>query len=232
MSSSRLLPLLHCPLCPPNSPLVSPVTLRCGHTVCAAHLDPEINECPLPVCPPPIPDAMAGLRIPADSNVIYHPAVIPENAVPDTGNLGADHGADVTVNKLVGIVTHYHNQTSRTTAVTAPESDADDDDDDEPPARAHTPARRSHSRPSTGSDSSHNSSRRPAKRRKRHAESQRQPSPEFSDESSRFDKELLTELTCEICFMLYYQPVTTPCQHVCILSFFHHCRMAHLQFYL
>ena len=28
------------------------------------------------------------------------------------------------------------------------------------------------------------------------------------------DKELLTELCCEICFAIYYQPVTTPCQHV------------------
>jgi hypothetical protein len=24
---------------------------------------------------------------------------------------------------------------------------------------------------------------------------------------------------CEICFMLFYQPVTTPCQHVRISSF-------------
>jgi hypothetical protein len=31
---------------------------------------------------------------------------------------------------------------------------------------------------------------------------------------ARFEKELLTELTCEICFTLFYQPVTTPCQHV------------------
>ncbi|KAF8450734.1 PUA-like domain-containing protein [Boletus edulis BED1] len=28
-----------------------------------------------------------------------------------------------------------------------------------------------------------------------------------------FEKTLSTELTCEICFMLLYQPVTTPCQH-------------------
>lgn len=30
----------------------------------------------------------------------------------------------------------------------------------------------------------------------------------------RFNKELLDHLTCEICFMLLFQPVTTPCQHV------------------
>ncbi|KAI0269157.1 PUA-like domain-containing protein [Gloeopeniophorella convolvens] len=31
--------------------------------------------------------------------------------------------------------------------------------------------------------------------------------------ADRFEKELLTELSCEICFMLLYQPVTSPCQH-------------------
>jgi hypothetical protein len=29
-----------------------------------------------------------------------------------------------------------------------------------------------------------------------------------------FEKELLSELTCEICYVMFYQPVTTPCQHV------------------
>ncbi|KAJ7638831.1 PUA-like domain-containing protein [Roridomyces roridus] len=31
--------------------------------------------------------------------------------------------------------------------------------------------------------------------------------------NNRFEKELLTELSCEICFMLLYNPITTPCQH-------------------
>ena len=29
-----------------------------------------------------------------------------------------------------------------------------------------------------------------------------------------FDKRLLEELTCHICYVLFYKPVTTPCQHV------------------
>lgn len=40
------------------------------------------------------------------------------------------------------------------------------------------------------------------------------------DPQTRIDKELLTELNCEICFTIYYQPVTTPCQHVSRLFFF------------
>lgn len=34
------------------------------------------------------------------------------------------------------------------------------------------------------------------------------------DAQGRFEKDLISELTCEICFMLLYRPVTTPCQHV------------------
>jgi hypothetical protein len=42
-------------------------------------------------------------------------------------------------------------------------------------------------------------------------------SPRTGDDSRTtgdVNKELLTELSCEICFAIYYQPVTTPCQHV------------------
>ena len=40
------------------------------------------------------------------------------------------------------------------------------------------------------------------------------------DPQTRIEKELLTELSCDICFTIYYQPVTTPCQHVSRLLFF------------
>lgn len=39
------------------------------------------------------------------------------------------------------------------------------------------------------------------------------PGATGGDLRSIIDKELLTELSCEICFAIYYQPVTTPCQH-------------------
>ena len=49
----------------------------------------------------------------------------------------------------------------------------------------------------------------------------RQDPGEGGDENfqTRIEKELLTELNCEICFTIYYQPVTTPCQHVSCLLF-------------
>ncbi|KAK0206564.1 PUA-like domain-containing protein [Desarmillaria ectypa] len=39
------------------------------------------------------------------------------------------------------------------------------------------------------------------------------PSHEFPSGMTCRQKRLLTDLTCEICYMLLYEPVTTPCQH-------------------
>lgn len=46
------------------------------------------------------------------------------------------------------------------------------------------------------------------------AEPHQVPGENVEDSRSNVDKELLTQLSCEICFAIYYQPVTTPCQHV------------------
>ena len=45
-------------------------------------------------------------------------------------------------------------------------------------------------------------------------EPRRDPGGTGDDSQISGAKELLTELSCEICFAIYYQPVTTPCQHV------------------
>lgn len=39
---------------------------------------------------------------------------------------------------------------------------------------------------------------------------------------TKLEKDLMAELTCEICFMLLYQPITTPCQHVRFFSLLPH----------
>lgn len=51
------------------------------------------------------------------------------------------------------------------------------------------------------------------------AEPRRDPEGDDDDPQTRIEKELLTELSCDICFTIYYQPVTTPCQHVSRLLF-------------
>ena len=51
------------------------------------------------------------------------------------------------------------------------------------------------------------------------AEPRRDPGGGDEGPQTRIEKELLTELSCDICFTIYYQPVTTPCQHVSCLLF-------------
>ncbi|KAJ7498903.1 PUA-like domain-containing protein [Mycena latifolia] len=165
-------------------PLRAPTTLACGHTVCAAH--PTV-PCPLPQCSPPA---------------------------------GPAPKLDVTINKIIALLDRVLQDDDQ--------SDADDEDDrDDAPPRSPTVR----PRPDTASGPS-----RPRKRQRLHqadeeddddgdllshlrAVSARQretlprtpllgPRPDQS-----LEKELLTELSCEICFMLLYTPVTTPCQH-------------------
>ena len=52
------------------------------------------------------------------------------------------------------------------------------------------------------------------------AEPRQDPDENVQDMRAKVDKELLTQLSCEICFAIYYQPVTTPCQHVSRLFVF------------
>ena len=49
----------------------------------------------------------------------------------------------------------------------------------------------------------------------------------FADDA-RLEKAILNELTCVVCFVLLYEPVTTPCQHV-FLILFHSLSFSHLQ---
>ena len=46
------------------------------------------------------------------------------------------------------------------------------------------------------------------------AEPRRDPEESDQEPRTRINKELLTELSCDICFTIYHHPVTTPCQHV------------------
>ena len=204
-------PLLHCPLC--HSRLVNPTTLHCGHSLCSRHLEaPSSSSCPVPACSE---KPATGPRIPSQSRVRYTPA---QNPIVPAPVAIPDYRSDVVLNKIITLVDR---------ALEAPpHPDSDDDDDDD-----------------TSSTSSRDSSHRPRKRRKQHhhhddddddepdllshlrsvAAQERTippdvpliPFPPPPDPAlQEFDKKLLDELTCHICYVLFYQPVTTPCQHV------------------
>ncbi|KIP10630.1 hypothetical protein PHLGIDRAFT_125485 [Phlebiopsis gigantea 11061_1 CR5-6] len=107
ITPDALLPLLACPLCryAQGTPqlLDAPTTLRCGHTVCTAHLAAPSAEgaargrCPIPTCTA----RSAPSLVHPDAYVGFAPA-------PDTGVLPSAGAAaarvDVTVNKVVELV--------------------------------------------------------------------------------------------------------------------------------
>ncbi|KAI0638226.1 hypothetical protein C8Q77DRAFT_1215091 [Trametes polyzona] len=240
MLPGDLLPLLHCPLCAPPALLRAPVTLHCGHTVCAAHLAsssapsssrasdtaPSLPSCPLPTCP------SAPARAPA---TFSHPPPL-----------------DVTVNKLIEILNappveeapppSYHDDPDERTDTEYEADSASDLEylplppqsptnvasrDPSPPSReidqvgrVSTPSpTRSNPRHRSRSPSEASPRLPPRKRRRRlHrrvSPPQARTSPHRTDHDpqARIEKELLSELTCEICFGLLWQPLTTPCQH-------------------
>lgn len=208
---ATLFAALVCPLC--HLSLRCPTTLACGHSLCAFHVTdlPDLNSdspakssdppakpsdspakslllprCPLPGCSASTPRrSSVGSTISTSSRVRYRPAPATDDAaLPIQPRTVPDPRPDVSLNKVLSLVRH---------AKQALEASSDDG--------------------------------RPRKRQRHQSPDdddedlpgyvQRLASPSPSDGIlSRFQKNLLAELTCEICFVLLYQPITTPCQHV------------------
>ncbi|CAA7259772.1 unnamed protein product [Cyclocybe aegerita] len=185
-----LAPLLRCPVC--HDTQRAPTTLHCGHSLCHHHLDAPSSSCPV--------------------------------------------AAYVTLNKVIALIDRT---TARLDDLQTPDTDAreDDDDDDDPvpSTSARTLDRRnSGPRPRKRHKHSHNSTdedddepdllshlRSTAARDRLVPRDiplipSHPPTPPPASRDTvlaEFDKKLLDELTCHICYLLFYQPVTTPCQH-------------------
>lgn len=277
LTPDLFLPLLNCPLCDPPGLLTSPITLRCGHTVCLSHVTepPEppsssfvsdlltsiastskrklpLPPCPIPTCPSvnsPSDNATAE-QLPRHplSRVNYLPPP-PLPYLPQQDNHPEEKPlplrVDVTLNKVMNLVTLSqpwfldNAAPSRRNTLPFPEDDEhtdsepeeDTEGDDTPDPGRHSDLDR---RPSFASvpdaslpnrasrrprPHSRSPSRRPRKRPRRTRQQPAHDRPTVAAEpplsaSARFEKELLAELTCQICFGLLWQPVTTPCQHV------------------
>jgi hypothetical protein len=232
---------LRCPICPSHSTLTAPVTLYCGHTVCAIHVahppssssstQPlllRLTPCPLRACTAS-PAAPSPLNIPPSSNVTVFPALGHDE--PDAASAFAtipDSRVDVTVNNLATIIHRYDQQLQAHTPQHLPRVDSgcgsDSETDEEIlDARDSSPTPGSSANTGEGPSiprqvSSDGSQQRPARTSARKRRRKRLPPPRRLDapaqSADQFEKELLAELSCEICLALYYQPITSPCQHV------------------
>ncbi|KAJ7691567.1 PUA-like domain-containing protein [Mycena rosella] len=207
MDPQALRDCLACLVC--HLPLRAPTTLACGHTVCATH--PTV-PCPLHLCN--ILGGPSRPRIPRTSRVKYlPPPPAPLATVPV-----AEPKLDVTLSKIIALLDSV-----------LQDKDEDSADRDEPfrssnvRQRADTagppdrPRKRQRLEDGAGDLLTHllTSSAHPGET------SHRLASPAHQRETfscapllgPTLEKHLLSELSCEICFMLLYNPVTTPCQH-------------------
>lgn len=236
LSPEDLLPLLNCPECSPPAFLVAPTTLKCGHTICAEHVTlshpatplrpgpPILPACPLPTCQPmPPPSSFLRPNIPPESTVSYFP---PQtlSAAPVAGpSRVTDIRLDVTVCKILSLVQRAiqeaREQDPDDVALPASsdnDSESESDQSEDEPFFGNK-GFTSEETPSGSISRIHRSSspaRRPPTRLRTNSPPQSQILPNTEFPIEKLQKELLIELGCEICFLLLYQPVTTPCQHV------------------
>lgn len=193
---SELFSLFFCPLCTPPGFLVAPTTLRCGHTVCSAHI--SSSACPIPTCSTAQHQEFTP-NIPSSSRVAFFAA--PHPPEDDSSALHTHPRLDVRINNIIQLLRHSSLGGQDASSCSDDESDRDDDSGapdawpSSPQSQAPTP--RSNARTLAQAPSTLDPP----------------PSSRPIDTLAEFSKALTAELTCEICLMLLYQPVTTPCEH-------------------
>jgi hypothetical protein len=137
---------------------------------------------------------------------------------------------DVTVDKILGLVLQERNRREvELTAIRTPSGTETDDSDDD--AASHTQAVYHGLRSSLSRDMSELGrssavppsplARQSSKRRRNNISIPTRARASGSPDEWPFKKELASVLECDVCAMMLYEPVTTPCQHVsvsCILK--------------
>ena len=166
--------------------LTCPVCNRTLDAPTTLHCGHSICSHHPPVCCPhnPLPPP----DIPSQSRVTFNPAPpAPLTTLPLTRT------SDVTLTSILALVQRL---------------DEDEDEDDRPRKRR----KRHHSPDDDDDDGDLLTHLRNAAA---HQRSIPLDIPCIQDSSPPdFDKKLLEELTCHICYVLFYRPITTPCQHV------------------
>ncbi|KAH7343816.1 PUA-like domain-containing protein [Rhizoctonia solani] len=193
----------------------------------------SFGQCPVEGCKPRQP---ARVGVPGSLNdldlrvgVTFTPAAqhTPSESSSGTSPLKRVVKLDVTVSKLLEAITTAARRSSVTadTPTTDTRTRRDDSpatDEDEGTLIGHNSVTHSRSpaldrtdsaSPSGSDRTSSQSPPRPRKKLRIHSPAQTPTGLPDPSPSTSFEKDLLNELTCEICFMLLCNPITTPCQH-------------------
>lgn len=191
-----------------------------------------VPTCPLPTCRPRVRQQVIAPNIPPESTVAYYPPITqPAPAAAESVRVTVpDPRLDVSVGRVLYLLDkarRWEEVDEPNTERTAGHSDGTDDEGQEsdeydtidahPDLKSSTSAARHdrrRSRPTQGA--------RKRARRDELSDGRHHRHVSRSELVERFNKEITESLTCEICFTLLYQPVTTPCQHVSHLHLIFH----------
>ncbi|KAL5530151.1 hypothetical protein ACEPAF_6408 [Sanghuangporus sanghuang] len=182
---------------------------------------PVLPTCPLLTCRPRARRQVITPNIPPESTVAYYPPIV-QPITPELGETNritvSDPRLDVSVGRvlhLLGKARSWQTREDIEQRLTE-ESNGSDDESPEEEGNGEDAVPKSGSRPST--NGTRRRSRPASRSRKRSRKDDNWDGRHYRHRTreelvERFNKELSESLTCEICFMLLYQPVTTPCQH-------------------
>ncbi|KAL5487777.1 hypothetical protein ACEPAI_5885 [Sanghuangporus weigelae] len=182
---------------------------------------PVLPTCPLLTCRPRARRQVITPNIPPESTVAYYPPILQPNA-PELGETNritvSDPRLDVSLGRVLHLLEKARSWQTRENIEQrlTEESDGSADESQEEEENGEDAVPESGSRPST--NRTRRRSRPASRSRKRSRRDDNWDGRHYRHRTreelvERFNKELSESLTCEICFMLLYQPVTTPCQH-------------------
>lgn len=239
MSPHPYAPLLNCPACSPPARLCSPITLYCGHTICADHLSrsaspaassskagPSSNHllCPLPSCRTTPRGPALAPNIPPESPVRFYPSPLPAPAPPEEISVaGKGPRIDVLIGRVLDLIALMERDGNSYGERRSWEEESEETDGSDGEQDLAQTGIECGPRPYIGLNSSTSARRRRSRGRSKRLPRKRvrretgrvEPEVDADRDTPGFLKELHEILTCDICSSLFYQPVTTPCQHVC-----------------
>ncbi|KAH8118293.1 hypothetical protein DFH11DRAFT_661815 [Phellopilus nigrolimitatus] len=190
---------------------------------------PIVPTCPLPTCQPNARQHVPAPSIHPESTVTYYPPLVHPGVVEPVRVTVPEPRIDVSIGRVLDVLEKAEACLEDSEDLLRREgSDNGTDEEDEKVNESAHVSQEERSVARQMSTSEPASERRrssrsmsPRKRLRREEQSdglhhqQRLRSILTTQEEleERFHKELTESLTCEICFLLLFQPVTTPCQH-------------------